>query len=127
MKALRTFMVAAATAATLGACAPAAEQAELGTPETRTTLVVENNNWQEMVIYLVRGSLRSRIGSVPSLSTGKFTIPVSLTGGFGDLRVMADPIGSTRTYTSPVINIVPGSQVELTLQNNLAVSYFSVY
>jgi hypothetical protein len=128
MRVLRNFLVVAATAAALGACAPAAEQAELGSPESRTTLLVSNNNWSDMVIYLVRGSTRSRLGSVSSMGTARFAISDAMTGGgYGEIRVMADPIGSDRTWTSPVIDIVPGSQVELTVQNHLATSHFAVY
>ena len=128
MRVLRNVLVAAATAAALGACAPAAEQARLGSPESKTTLLVSNNNWSDMVIYLVRGSVRSRLGSVSSMGTARFAITDAMSGGgYGEIRVLADPIGSDRTWTSPVINVVPGSQVELTGQNNLAISYFSVY
>ena len=128
MRGLRMFLVAAATAGTLGACAPLSEQAEFNTPETRTTLVVQNQNWSEMVIYLVRGTTRARLGSVLGMNSAKFQIPDVLSGGpYGELRVMADPIGSNRVYTSEVIHIVPGTQVELNLANNLAMSHYSVF
>ncbi len=128
MKFIRSALVAVATAAALGACAPATEQAARGALESQTTLVVENSNWSDMVIYLVRGASRARLGSVTSMGTAKFRITDGMAGGsFGELRIMADPIGSDRTYTSPVINIVPGSQVELRLQNNIQISSFSVY
>ena len=128
MKAIRSALVAVATAAALGACAPATEQAQLGAPESHTTLLVENNNWSDMVIYLVRGATRARLGSVTGMGTAKFRITDAMAGGgYGEVRIIADPIGSQRTYTSPVINIVPGSQVELTLQNNIQISSFAVF
>jgi len=127
MKTVRTLLVAAATAATLGACAPASEQAELGSPERQTTLVAENNNWQDMVIYVLNGTQRARIGSVTSMTTARFRITDSLSGGFGQLRLVADPIGSNRAYALPIINVVPGSQVQVRLENNIATSSFAVY
>jgi hypothetical protein len=128
MRVIRNTLVAVATAATLSACAPVTGQAEFGAPESQTTLVVENNNWSDMVIYLARGASRARLGSVTSMGTAKFRISDAMAGGgYGEVRIIADPIGSDRTYTSPVINIVPGSQVELYLQNNIQVSSFSVY
>jgi hypothetical protein len=128
MRAIRGALVAVATAATLGACAPAMEQAELAAPESQTTLIVQNNNWSDMVIYLARGPSRARLGSVTSMATAKFKISDAMSGGgYGDVRIIADPIGGNRTYTSPVINIVPGSQVEIRLQNNIQISSFSVY
>lgn len=127
MNAIHTAWIALATGATLGGCAPATEQAELGAPEGQTTLVVENNNWSDMVIYVTRGASRTRIGSVTSMRTATFRITDSMAGGgYGEVRIIADPVGTDRTYTSPVINIVPGSQVQLRLQNNVQVSSFSV-
>ena len=128
MVGIRSALVAVATAAALGACAPANEQAGLGAPESQTTLLVENQNWSEMVIYVVRGASRSRLGSVSSMHSAKFRITDAVAGGgYGEVRIMADPIGSNRTWTSPVINIVPGSQVELRVQNNIQISSFSVF
>ena len=128
MRAIRTALVALTTAAAVGGCAPATEQAELGAPESQTTLVVENNNWSDMVIYVTRGASRTRVGSVASMRTAKFRITDSMAGGgYGEVRIVADAIGSNRTYTSPVINIVPGSQVEVRLQNSIQISSLSVY
>jgi hypothetical protein len=62
------------------------------------------------------------------MATAKFKITDAMSGGgYGEVRIIADPIGSDRTYTSPVINIVPGSQVELRLQNNIQISSFAVF
>ena len=128
MIALRTHLVAAVTAATLAACAPLAEQAALNTPETRTTLVVENSNSSAMVIYLLRGSTRARLGSVPSMTTSKFPITDILAGGpYGEVRIVADPVGSSRAYTSEIINLVPGAEVQLNLADNLRLSHYSVF
>ena len=127
MKGIQNLLVAAVAAATLGACAPATEQAEMNSAERRTTLLISNYNWSDMVIYVLRGAQRSRIGSVTSMSTARFKLPESIAGTYGELRIVADPIGSTRTYTSPVINVVPGTQVELRVENNISVSTFAVY
>ena len=123
---VRNILVAA-TIAVVGACAPAAEQAELGSPERETTLIVKNNNWHDMVIYVVTGSQRARLGSVGSMSTTRFRIRDSLGGGFGQLRLVADPIGSNRSYALPIINVVPGSEVQVRLENNIATSSYSVF
>jgi hypothetical protein len=127
MRFLRNTIAVAITAAALGACAPATEQAQLGALESRTTLLVKNNNWQEVVIYMMRGSMRTRLGSVNSMGQARFRISDTMLTGTGDVRIVADPIGSERTYTSPAINVVPGSEVELQVQNVLSISSFAVY
>ena len=127
MKFLRNALVAAVAAAALGACAPATEQSGPGAWESQTTLVVKNNNWQEVVIYMMRGASRARLGSVPSMGSARFRIAETMVNGIGDVRIMADPIGSDRTYTSPAINVVPGSEVELQVQSHISISSFAVY
>jgi hypothetical protein len=127
MKFLRNTLVAAVAAAALGACAPAAEHAKLGNPESQTTLIVKNNNWQEVVIYMVRGATRARLGSVAGMGTGRFRLSDTMVSSAGDVRIMADPVGSTRSYTSPVIDVLPGAEVELQVQSNILASNFAVY
>jgi hypothetical protein len=40
------------------------------------------------------------------------------------VRLMADPIGSTRVFTSPPLLIAPGQRAEWRLENSLALSSF---
>ena len=127
MKFVRNTLAVAVVATALGACAPAAEQARMGPAESQTTLVVKNNNWQEVVIYMLRGTTRARLGSVIGMGSARFRIADTMISGTGDVRIMADPIGSERTYTSPAIDVVPGAQVELQVQNLINISTFAVY
>lgn len=127
MKFLRRTLVVAVAASAMGACAPASEQARMGPAEAQTTLLVKNNNWQEVVIYMLRGTTRARLGSVSGMGSARFRIADTMISGTGDVRIMADPIGSQRTYTSPAIDVVPGAQVELQVQSTINISSFAVY
>lgn len=127
MNTMRNTLAAACAALALGACAPVTEQASLSSRESQATLLVKNNNWQEVVIYMLRGSSRARLGSVPSMGSARFRLAEMMINGTGDVRIMADPIGSPQTYTSPAINVVPGSEVELQVQNHISISSFAVF
>lgn len=127
MSNLRNTIAAAFAVAALAACAPVMDQAQTGPRESQTTLVVKNNNWQEVVIYMVRGPSRARLGSVAGMGTARFHLTDSMIANAGDVRILADPVGSARTYTSPVIDVLPGSQVELQVQSNINSSSFAVY
>jgi hypothetical protein len=126
MRGIHQTLVAAAAALGIAACAPATEQAGVGAYESQTTLHVDNGNWAEMTIYVMRGVARTRIGSVRGMSTADFRITDTMVNGLGEVRIIADPVGSERTYVSDVIHVVPGARVDLKLQSHLPISYFSV-
>jgi hypothetical protein len=93
----------------------------------RTTLLVENNNWADMTVYVVRNGIRARVGTVPSFGRARFVLSDALVGGSGELRLLADPIGSNNRFLSDPIHLGPGQQVRFRLENNVQLSSYSVY
>ncbi|MGQ0814075.1 MAG: hypothetical protein ACT4O1_06370 [Gemmatimonadota bacterium] len=127
MQALRELLVVAATAFALGACAPAAKQAKTNLPDrAATTLLVTNDNWQTMHIYLVRATMRTRLGSVPSQGRTEFKVPGDMLVGTNDIIIAADPVGSGESYVSPRIQVFPGSQIAFTVGSQVRYSNFAV-
>ena len=111
-----------------GACAPMTRNTGAdGVATERTTMVVENNNWSDMTVYILRDGVRTRMGAVPSMGRSTFVLSSALVGGTGEIRVQADPLGSSKKWTSQPILIVPGNQVRFRLENNVALSSYSVY
>lgn len=111
----------------VSACSPAMKQAGVETYSDRSVLVVENNNWQDMTLYVLRDGTRMRLGAVTALSKGRFTLPSAATAGTGELRIMADPLGSSATWTSQPIHVMPGQELRFRLENNVQLSSYSVY
>ncbi len=95
-------------------------------PTDRSTMVVENNNWSDMTVYILRDGIRTRLGSVPSMGRSSFKLTSALVGGTGELRVLADPMGSAQKWMSQPLLIVPGSQVIFRLENNVQLSTYSM-
>jgi|SwirhirootsSR2_FD_contig_41_5060889_length_534_multi_16_in_0_out_0_1 hypothetical protein len=127
---LRFGLMAAALAAvtTLSACAPTTTTSGLANAKpTGSELVVENNNWQDMALYVLRAGSRWRVGSVPSFTKARFVLSETLIGGTGEIQLMADPIGSSARFVSEPMIVQPGQQVRFRLENNLAVSSYSVW
>ena len=110
-------------------CTPAVKSVDTGEfPGTeRTTLTVENNNWQDMTVYVVRDGMKARLGSVAALGRTQFRLPDAMIGGTGELRLMADPLGSTSRFTTQPIVIMPGQRVRFRLENNVQLSSYFVY
>ena len=87
---------------------------------------VTNNNWSDMV-RTQRNGVKVRLGTVTSMTTESFRLPVPLLSGSGELFFIADPIGSDRAYRSPVVMVGRGQRVEFMLENNLALSSLTVW
>ena len=103
-----------------------ADGAQDGPAPRGALLTVENQHVQDMRVYLVRGSTPIALGSVSTMERRTFTIPTSVLGNSGSIRLMADPLGSRGTFTSDFIPANPGDHVRWTLAPSLALSRFTV-
>jgi hypothetical protein len=96
------------------------------TPNTPVDLEVENHNWSDVVIYLVRGTQRQRLGMVNALSSTVFTFPYRRLGSSGDARLSAHAIGGGG-YTSESVLVQPGQTLKWTIESDLSRSSLAVY
>ncbi len=81
----------------------------------KTTVRVDNRNWLDMTIYVLKGEQRVRLGQVTGLSAQTFTIPDFVLGAL-TVRFLADPVGGRGNPVSQEIAIQPGDHIELTIQ-----------
>lgn len=113
----------------LGGCA--ANSGAQGGPVIGATdearVQVSNHNWADMTVYVIRNGMRQRLGTVTSMASRVFRIPPTLVNASGDLRLLADPVGSTHTYTSSSVHVWPGQTVDFKIENHLAISSVSVF
>lgn len=124
-----TTLVAVLVAGALGACASAAP-----TPDRPLSLegdylpqsmnvTVENNNWNDVVIYAVSGGMRTRLGDVTSMTRRDFEIRPNMVTGGGSIRFVADPIGVRATHTTHDLVVEPGTNMRLTVENQITLSH----
>lgn len=98
------------------------------TPSNAETLVqVDNNNWADMNIYVVRSGMRMRLGTVVSMNSATFVVPEPMVSASGEVRLLADPIGGAPQFMTQPVLVSPGQQIEFTLENNLNLSSLSVW
>jgi len=83
-------------------------------PEPRTTLRVENHNFLDMNVYVLRGGQRIRLGMVPGLSTQVFTIPAYIVRS-SPLQFELHPIGGLDNPRTETISVQLGDEVRLTI------------
>jgi hypothetical protein len=84
-------------------------------PQATTTLRVQNRNFLDTDVFVVRDGQRIRIGMVAGLSTQVFTIPADIVRGAPQLRFEIHPIGGRGNPRTETIPVQPGDEVELTI------------
>ena len=99
---------------------PAAE------PRVPVTLHVTNSNWSDVRIYVVRGTMWMRLGTVTTNSTVDFTIPADFLSGAGSVSIVADPVAGRARWTTPLPAISEGDEFELVVENFLQYSHLVV-
>lgn len=109
----RRFALLLLCIATLAACAGRTREEGMPTPET--WVLVVNQNWLDMNVYVMRSSQRIRLGTVGGNRSQRFKLPDYLIFGATPIRFMVDPIGSDRTSRSFEIPVSAGDEVTLTI------------
>jgi hypothetical protein len=112
---LRVALVALLTLAAAPACRsnPGANDTEAPAPAPKTTLQVENRSFNDMTVYVLRGSQRIRLGTATGNGTTRFTIPPHLIFGATSLQFLADPIGGSQRPVSESIVVSAGDEISL--------------
>ena len=88
---------------------------------------VVNQNRADMEVYLTRDGTRTLLGLVTAGSTDTFPVPPDMIGATGDLRLIADPVGSTLDIPSERFQVDPGRVVEWTIRVTPASSSLVIY
>ena len=104
-----------------------AESAPAPDPNTPVAVEIENHFMGDVTIYLVRGSLRQRLGMVTALGTAQYTFPWRWLSQSGSSRLMAYPMAGARSHLSEPLILQPGQWIKWTLQADLDRSSMAVY
>ena len=108
----RAVMVSLLCIAALGsACKGNTEEQEVAEPVAPTWLVVHNQAFLDVNVFVYRSSQRVRLGTVSGSSTARLLIPANLLFGSTPLRFQADPIGGQRKPVSQEISVSAGDEV----------------
>jgi hypothetical protein len=109
MRALPLLILALATAAChRGAVAPINPQAEVA-------VSVDNQNFLDMNVFLIRGGQRIRLGTVPGLTSRILMVRPELIGYGTELQFEVHPIGGRSNPISETITVRPGDVIHLTI------------
>jgi hypothetical protein len=104
-----------------------AETRPVPDPNTPVPVQIENHFMGDVTIYLVRGSLRQRLGMVTALGSAEYTFPWRWLSQSGGSRLMAYPIAGARAQLSDPLILQPGQMIKWTLEADLDRSSMAVY
>lgn len=96
-------------------------------PVSDIPLKVTNRNWLDIVVYVVHGGERTRIGMVTSASAQEFLLPARLLGQAHELSLIGEAIGSNDVARTETLVIHSGQYIEWTLESDLRRSSVGVY
>lgn len=81
-------------------------------------LVVQNQNFYDMDVYVVSEGVATRIGDVTGNSTARFRLDPSFFPS-NELRVVATPVGGNGRAFSGPLNVAPGQTIVFTIASVL--------
>jgi hypothetical protein len=82
---------------------------------------IDNQNFSDMVIYVVSNGQRLLIGQARGLTKTTLTIE-NVTRGDGQVRLLAEPIGAARPIATPTLVVPPGQSIFWTIGSDPATS-----
>jgi hypothetical protein len=95
---------------------------ESGIPEDQQVVVrVDNQNLSLVRVYASKGSVEQWLGSVPSGTVGRFTVPGAMIQGGAPTSLMftAEAILTGGHFYTPLVVVRPGSIVSLQIDPRL--------
>jgi hypothetical protein len=119
-------IIAIATVALAVGCARAGRTApNLIAFDEIATARITNNGWLDVNVYASRSGSRQRLGTVTGQNSAVFELPRNLIEARG-LRILIDAIGSPESYQTDLIPAGPGQQIDVVVNQSLAMSHYSV-
>ena len=106
--------------------AAAREAPTAATQRVHPTLQVDNANWLDVHVYLVRDGISTSLGFLTGPGNATIALPDLATWAGSDVQLMVLPVGSRQVYLSPPVIIGRGDEVDLRIENNLALSSVTV-
>lgn len=92
-----------------------------------TTIVVENRGWGDLRIYVVRGGMRLRLGTVTSMNSATFDLTREQLAPGAVIQVLAEVIGSSDRIATERVRAEPGLVIEWAVENVLAQSSYFIW
>jgi hypothetical protein len=106
---------------------PPPAEPEPGTPAANVVVSVQNQNLNDVDVFVNVNGVAQRLGTVTSQGSSNFEVNWGQIGPSGHFSVVVSPIGSGGRYRSGTLALRPGSQVSVNVAPVLRNSTTQVY
>jgi hypothetical protein len=89
-------------------------------------LTLNNHHWLDINVFVQHDGEASRVTTVTASSSQSLILPVWMLGESKLVRIIAEPVGETDSYTTDLLRVDPGQSVELNVESVLSRSNYSV-
>ena len=89
-------------------------------------LILTNHHLLDVNIFLQHDGQADRIAMVNTASSTTLEMPLYKLGQGGTIRLIAEPIGDVTSYTTDLLTVQPGQIVQLSVENPIARSTYSI-
>jgi hypothetical protein len=97
-------------------------RADSARDSTGLQVQIDNQNINDMSIYLLRSGTRFLVGQAGGLSKTTLTIPEAMTPTDLRVRLIAEPIGGSRPIATPVLIVPSGQRIYWSIGSDPATS-----
>ncbi len=84
-------------------------------PQAEVAVNVDNQNFADMNVFIVRGGQRLRLGMVPGLTTRILMVRPELIGYGTEVQFEVHPIGGRGNPLTETMSVRPGDVIQLTI------------
>lgn len=127
MSDLARWRVIAGTAVVL-ACAGPRQNVDPAPEEQADgfSLILTNHHMLDVNVFLQHDGQSDRIAMVNASTSKALELPLRMLGQGGAIRLIAEPIGDDTRYTTDILTVQPGQAVQLSVENPIARSNYSI-
>jgi hypothetical protein len=90
------------------------------------SLILTNHHVLDVNIFLQHDGQADRVAMVTASTSKALELPFRMLGQGGAIRLIAEPIGDDTRYTSDILTVQPGQAVQLSVENPIARSNYSI-
>jgi hypothetical protein len=89
-------------------------------------LTLNNRHWLDVNVFVQHDGESSRVTLVTASSSQSLILPLWMLGDSKLVRIIAEPVGATDSYTTDLLQVDVGQSVEVNVESTLSRSNYSI-